>query len=371
MVTNQVSWETWTIENNSHAVSLPVTFSTVYKIDPTNITQTTPVSKKFEINNQIVSPLTFNATMDQDLIKSLANSTEFMVKVPYELTENVNVTYIDDTTGKTLETKSLSGAPNTNSQYSTKDTIDKYVANNYVLISDPTDQKNIFYDNDEKPNNQNYDVHFKHAFKEINNSKTVNETITYIYDNGKEAAPTYNTSVEFTQTGKLDLVTNKEELNDWSPVSNTFIAVTSPVIKNYTADQKQIAAQAVQPNSSDLSFQVVYTAVPVQPTKPTEPTKPVQPTKPTVPTKPVQPAKPAKSTQTQLVKKNNETKSPISSHLALPTNAASHETKKTEENKLPQTGAKPNDASLIGLAFGATSFLLGLVGSELKRKKKN
>lgn len=371
LVTNQVSWETWTIENNSHAVSLPVTFSTVYKIDPTNITQTTPVSKKFEINNQIVSPLTFNATMDQDLIKSLANSTEFMVKVPYELTENVNVTYIDDTTGKTLETKSLSGAPNTNSQYSTKDTIDKYVANNYVLISDPTDQKNIFYDNDEKPNNQNYDVHFKHAFKEINNSKTVNETITYIYDNGKEAAPTYNTSVEFTQTGKLDLVTNKEELNDWSPVSNTFIAVTSPVIKNYTADQKQIAAQAVQPNSSDLSFQVVYTAVPVQPTKPTEPTKPVQPTKPTVPTKPVQPAKPAKSTQTQLVKKNNETKSPISSHLALPTNAASHETKKTEENKLPQTGAKPNDASLIGLAFGATSFLLGLVGSELKRKKKN
>nr|WP_238387572.1 hypothetical protein [Lactobacillus paragasseri] len=81
-------------------------------------------------------------------------------------------------------------------------------------------KKNIFYDNDEKPNNQNYDVHFKHAFKEINNSKTVNETITYIYDNGKEAAPTYNTSVEFTQTGKLDLVTNKEELNDWSPVSN-------------------------------------------------------------------------------------------------------------------------------------------------------
>lgn len=317
LVTNQVSWETWTIENNSHAVSLPVTFSTVYKIDPTNITQTTPVSKKFEINNQIVSPLTFNATTDQDLIKSLANSTEFMVKVTYELTENVNVTYIDDTTGKTLETKSLSGEPNTNSQYSTKDTIDKYVANNYVLISDPTDQKNIFYDNDEKPNNQNYDVHFKHAFKEINNSKTVNETITYIYDNGKEAAPTYNTSVEFTQTGKLDLVTNKEELNDWSPVSNTFIAATSPVIKNYTADQKQIAAQAVQPNSSDLSFQVVYTAVPVQPTKPTEPTKPVQPTKPTIPTNPVQPAKPAKSTQTQLVRKNNETKSPISSQFSF------------------------------------------------------
>lgn len=359
-----------------------MTLSTVYKIDPTNITQTTPVSKKFEINSQIVSPLAFNAATDQDLIKSLADSTEFMVKVPYALTENVNVTYIDDTTGKTLETKSLSGEPNTNSQYSTKDTIDKYLAKNYVLISDPTDQKNIFFDNDEKPNNQNYDVHFKHAFKEINNSKTVNETITYVYNNGKEAAPTYNTSVEFTQTGKLDLATNKEELNVWSPVANTFIAVTSPVIKNYTADQKQIDAQTVQPNSSDLAFQVTYTPAPVEPTKPTEPTQPVQPTKPTEPVKPVQPTKPTEPTQpvestktatvepthTQLVRKNSEIKS---SNLVLPAKATNKATKKTEENILPQTGAKQNDTSLIGLAFGATSFLIGLLGNELKRKKKN
>ena len=382
LVTDQVSWENWTIVDNGHTVSLPVTLLTVYKIDPTNITQTTPVSKKFEINSQIVSPLAFNAAADQDLIKSLADSTEFMVKVPYALNENVNVTYIDDTTGKTLETKSLSGEPNTNSQYSTKDTIDKYLAKNYVLISDPTDQKNIFFDNDEKPNNQNYDVHFKHAFKEINNSKTVNETITYVYNNGKEAAPTYNTSVEFTQTGKLDLVTNKEELNAWSPVANTFIAVTSPVIKNYTADQKQIDAQTVQPSSSDLAFQVTYTPAPVEPTKPTEPTKPVQPTKPTEPVKPVQPTKPTEPTQpvestkiatvelthTQLVRKNSEIKS---SNLVLPAKATNEATKKTEENILPQTGAKQNDTSLIGLAFGATSFLIGLLGNELKRKKKN
>ena len=382
LVTDQVFWENWAIVDNSHTVSLPVTLSTVYKIDPTNITQTTPVSKKFEINSQIVSPLAFNAATDQDLIKSLADSTEFMVKVPYALTENVNVTYIDDTTGKTLETKSLSGEPNTNSQYSTKDTIDKYLAKNYVLISDPTDQKNIFFDNDEKPNNQNYDVHFKHAFKEINNSKTVNETITYVYNNGKEAAPTYNTSVEFTQTGKLDLATNKEELNVWSPVANTFIAVTSPVIKNYTADQKQIDAQTVQPNSSDLAFQVTYTPAPVEPTKPTEPTQPVQPTKPTEPVKPVQPTKPTEPTQpvestktatvepthTQLVRKNSEI---ISSNLVLPAKATNKATKKTEENILPQTGAKQNDTSLIGLAFGATSFLIGLLGNELKRKKKN
>ena len=146
------------------------------------------------------------------------------------------------------------------------------------------------------------------------------------------------------------MVTNKEELNVWSPVANTFIAVTSPVIKNYTANQKQIDAQTVQPSSSDLAFQVTYTPAPVEPTKPTEPTQPVEPT------------------HTQLVQKNSEIKS---SNLVLPAKATNKATKKTEENILPQTGAKQNDTSLIGLAFGATSFLIGLLGNELKRKKKN
>ncbi|KAB1950229.1 hypothetical protein F8244_08735 [Lactobacillus gasseri] len=182
------------------------------------------------------------------------------------------------------------------------------------------------------------------------------------------------------------MVTNKEELNVWSPVANTFIAVTSPVIKNYTANQKQIDAQTVQPSSSDLAFQVTYTPAPVEPTKPTEPTKPVQPTKPTEPVKPVQPTKPTEPTEpvestkttkptqpvepthTQLVQKNSEIKS---SNLVLPAKATNKATKKTEENILPQTGAKQNDTSLIGLAFGATSFLIGLLGNELKRKKKN
>lgn len=97
---------------------MPVTLSTGNKNSRGNVAQGTRVCKKFGINSQIVSPLAFNATADQDVIKSLADSTEFMVKVPYALSENVNVTYIDDTTGKTLETKSLSGERNTNSQYS-------------------------------------------------------------------------------------------------------------------------------------------------------------------------------------------------------------------------------------------------------------
>ena len=170
------------------------------------------------------------------------------------------------------------------------------------------------------------------------------------------------------------MVTNKEELNVWSPVANAFIAVTSPVIKNYTANQKQIDAQTVQPSSSDLAFQVTYTPAPVEPTKPTEPTKPVQPTKPTEPTEPVEstkttkPTQPVEPTHTQLVQKNSEIKS---SNLVLPAKATNKATKKTEENILPQTGAKQNDTSLIGLAFGATSFLIGLLGNELKRKKKN
>ncbi|WP_300121831.1 mucin-binding protein, partial [Lactobacillus sp.] len=294
-------WSNWIADKNLIAdFNLPEKVSgldnqaKVYSLDSKQITATK--------NGQDFNYSALKLPFESSELKN--NQTiNFNITVPYTLTENVQVTYIDDTTGKTLETKSLSGNPNADSKYSTKDTIDKYLAKNYVLVSDPTNQKDIFFDNDEVPDNQNYVVHLKHATKEITNSRVVRETIRYIYDNGKEAAPTYTTSVNFTQTGTIDLMTKDEKLNDWTPITNTFAPVVSPIINNYTADQKQINAQAVQPNSSDLSFQVIYTAVPVEPTKPVqpatpvEPIKPVQPVTPTEPTKPAQPVTPAEPTK--------------------------------------------------------------------------
>ena len=167
----------------------------------------------------------------------------------------------------------LSGQPDTSSQYSTKNTITKYLAKNYLLVSDPTNQQTLSFDNTEDPDDQTYVVHFKHQFEEINNSKSIKETINYIYDNGTEAAPSYTNSIQFVQSGEVDLVTNIRKIKDWTPSISSFSAVKSPIINGYTTDHKQIDQQFITPNSKDLVFNVVYTAEPVKPTKPVEPTK--------------------------------------------------------------------------------------------------
>lgn len=48
LVTNQTTWDNWTVENNSKVLSLPAVISNVYKINPQSITQVAPNSKKFE-----------------------------------------------------------------------------------------------------------------------------------------------------------------------------------------------------------------------------------------------------------------------------------------------------------------------------------
>ena len=180
------------------------------------------------------------------------------VTIPYTLAENITVNYIDDTTGKTLESKSLSGKPNTESNYSTKDTIDKYVAQNYVLVNDPTNQAPLSFDNDELPNNQNYKVHFKHGIGPVSNKKTVTETIHYIYKDGSPAAKDATNQLTFTETGTKDLVTGTTDTKWTAP--QTFASVTSPTISGYTPDQLKIDAIKVDHNSQNIEKTVIYNA---------------------------------------------------------------------------------------------------------------
>ena len=180
------------------------------------------------------------------------------VTIPYILGEKIVVTYIDDTTGKTLETKYLSGDSNTDANYSTKNTVNKYVAQNYILVSDPTYQKALSFDNDEFPNNQNYEVYFKHKLEPISNKKTVTETIHYIYEDGSQAAKDATSQLTFTETGTRDLVTRTPDTK-WSD-PQTFVAVTSPVISGYTPDQLKVNAIKVDHNSKDIEKTVIYKA---------------------------------------------------------------------------------------------------------------
>ena len=198
-------------------------------------------------------------------------------------------------------------------------------------------------------------------------SKTVNETIHYVYKDGMTAHDDYvATPVEFTRQVSTDAVTGEKTYGSWS-ADQSFAAVTSPTIKGYTPDQAEIGAQTVSGDASDLDFTVVYAkdapTKPVNPGQPTTPTKPVNPGQPTTPTKPVnlgQPTTPAKPVNPS--QPTTPTK-PVQAGQAAATNFV--------DQRLPQTDETGQQhMTLSGLLLLAMSSLLGLFGMTKRQRKE-
>ncbi|MEK1310314.1 KxYKxGKxW signal peptide domain-containing protein [Limosilactobacillus fermentum] len=250
-----------------------------------------------------------------------------------------SVSYVDDTTRKTLKTDSISGTTGSKSSYSTSGSIADYKKQGYELVTDgyPAD---LMFDNDDTTD-QNFTVHLKHQNIQSTEAKTVKETIHY--QGAGNQTPADNTAqVPFTRQVSTDAVTGEKTYGSWS-ADQSFAAVTSPVIKGYTSDQAEIGAQTVSGDASDLDFTVVYTkdapTKPVNPSQPTTPAKPVNPSQSTTPTKPVQAGQ------------------------AAATNFVNQ--------RLPQTGETDQQhMTLSGLLLLAMSSLLGLFGMTKRQRKE-
>ena len=250
-----------------------------------------------------------------------------------------SVSYVDDTTGKTLKTDSISGTTGSKSSYSTSGSIADYKKQGYELVTDgyPAD---LTFDNDDT-SDQNFTVHLKHQNIQSTEAKTVTETIHYQGAGNQTPADT-TTQVTFTRQVSTDTVTGEKTYGSWS-ADQSFAAVTSPVIKGYTPDQAEIGAQTVSGDSSDLDFTVVYTK--------DAPTKPVNPIQPTTPAKPVNPSQPATPTK------------PVQAGQAAATNFV--------DQRLPQTGETDQQhMTLSGLLLLAMSSLLGLFGMTKRQRKE-
>ncbi|KZT76987.1 putative internalin [Lactiplantibacillus plantarum] len=166
-----------------------------------------------------------------------------------------SVSYVDDTTGNTLKTDSISGTTGSKSSYSTSGSIADYKKQGYELVTDgyPAD---LTFDNDDTTD-QNFTVHLKHQNIQSTEAKTVTETIHY--QGAGNQTPADNTAqVTFTRQVSTDTVTGEKTYGSWS-ADQSFAAVTSPVIKGYTPDQAEIGAQTVSGDASDLDFTVIYT----------------------------------------------------------------------------------------------------------------
>ena len=142
-----------------------------------------------------------------------------------------------------------------------------------VTPNDPTPEPGKPID----PNNPTGPKWTPELIKELEDGRKeeVKRTIKYVYVDGTKAADTKEETKKFTRSATINPVTGKITFGDWSP-AQTFEAVTSPEIKNYTPNKATVPASEVTATVEDINETVVYTTkpVPLDPTKPTDPNTP-------------------------------------------------------------------------------------------------
>ncbi|ORO43055.1 cell wall protein [Streptococcus oralis subsp. tigurinus] len=188
-----------------------------------------------------------------------ANSDNIEKTVVYKANPaSAKVTYIDDTTGETLETKDLNGFYGQTDPYRTAETIKTYTDRNYGLVSDNYPATGVTYNE----NLQTFEVHLHHKGAAVQETKTVTETIKYVYEDNTEAADTKVQTLKFYRINNKDLVTNKIVYKGpWFPSTGTFPEVVSPKIDGYTPDKATVAAvEQITGDSADIEETVTYKA---------------------------------------------------------------------------------------------------------------
>ncbi|TYC47759.1 mucus-binding protein [Weissella muntiaci] len=216
-----------------------------------------------------------------------------------------DVTYVDDTTGKTLVTDDLQGNSGDKSEYTTGKTIKDYEDKGYELVSDDFPTKGLTF----APDMQHYTVHLKHRTTPVNPenpgepgtpinptdpdgpkwpegtdkdslTKSVTETIHYIYEDGSKASEDVIDTVSFGHELVVDNVTGEIIIdNGWSKIDKDYFdQKNSPEINDYSPNKSEVAEiNGITPDSKDVEETVVYTknlTTPIDPVDPTEPELP-------------------------------------------------------------------------------------------------
>jgi len=170
----------------------------------------------------------------------------------------ITIAYVDDSTDKNLASDTITGVQGTASNYQTKATVQHYLDLGYVLVSDDFPSNGVDFD-DQAPT---YTVHLKHQVITITDSRTVTQTIHYVYADGATAAADSVKQLVFTRSGQRDLVTWATTWSAWQSDQTGFAAQPSPVIAGYQADQTTVAAvDGITADSGNLETMVTYTGV--------------------------------------------------------------------------------------------------------------
>ncbi|MGV3311135.1 mucin-binding protein, partial [Streptococcus suis] len=227
--------------------------------------------------DQVTSPIIPGYTADKLDVPALtvgAEDEDSKVVVIYTPNTQVGtVTYIDESTGKTLETESLTGTSDSPIGYTTADRIAYYESIGYELVSSDY-PANPVYDRIDG-NSQDYQIVLKPIIKPVTPDNPVNpkdntpleltQTVTrtieykYIDENGQEASATVTQTADFTRTATVNMVTGEVIYSDWTSADAELDQVTSPIIPGYTADKLDVPALTVGAEDEDSKVVVIYT----------------------------------------------------------------------------------------------------------------
>ena len=184
---------------------------------------------------------------------------------------------------------------------------------------------------------------------ESTETKEVKQTIHYMYEDGKKAAPDKTDSVTFTRTVITNEATGDKTFGEWQAKDDdtTFDAVKSKNIDGYTADVTTVKEQTgLTVKDEDRELTVTYIKNPTEPTDPSkEPSNtPNDQTNPEV--------------TTSSTDKEPTTKVPETTKTA------------TSEKILPKTGEQATPYGLYGGVALVVASLLGLFMKHSKRKSE-
>lgn len=343
-----------------------------------------PVAKAEKFTNENGKLLPKNATEKAEIVYSANPQT-------------ASITYVDDTTGQTLQKTAANGLFGEKIAFDPKaaDTIQSFINKGYELVSNNFKDQNYAADNSKNE----FTVHLKHGTVDVTRSKTINETIHYVYSDGTKAHDDYVVSKKFIDHGIQDKVTGATAWNNkYSPAEDMFAAVKSPSIPGYVPSKDSISEQKVNASSKDLAFTVVYTPessnepyVPSEPVQPEQPTtqEQSQPTMPKVDDEQKNPVSKDKITKKKTKVTRLSSKSKEGKHLENTAIVSTAKDKKVSQGKvenkpemlerkkhqaevqvrekqLPETGEDKQELGLVGLALAS---IAGMLGYSIRKKE--
>ncbi|MFC7280448.1 mucin-binding protein [Apilactobacillus apinorum] len=256
------------IDNGSHDTSYPNDPNDTGKVtNPVipSIPGKTPVDKDG-------NPLTPGSTYPIDGTKPTEDT-----KITYvNNNQKAKVSYIDSTTGKTLESVYLSGQPQSISDYRTTDTIRKYTDQGYKLLSDNYPVSGVKFNSDNKE--QDFTVILEHKVDKVipdnpgtlgqpikpdkeGFSKTITRKINYVDQNGNKIHHSTIQTVTFSRTVTVNEVTGKVIYGNWTSKESSWKSFNTPLVSGYKlVNRKQSTIKSVNlnPDSIDENITVVY-----------------------------------------------------------------------------------------------------------------